>query len=211
MQELENIDDEADQLGIGFVKIHDEKLADEYNLGELPRLVYYRHKTPIIYESMLRRTFAKKNYVFCFTSHFVAFILLWSGERPSLRHDFSFSRAIFTDELSREEDVLEWLIENKSTGDDEDVIEEVSGKNLGTLIQNIDNLVVVFCEFCIEMLLINWKLTFEFFPDGKDDDDSNQVIEELEKIDDDCDKHGIQFVKIDDRAAAKEHGVKDVK
>lgn len=52
LQELENIDDEADQLGIGFVKIHDETLADEYNLGELPRLVYYRHKTPIIYESM---------------------------------------------------------------------------------------------------------------------------------------------------------------
>ncbi|CRK96270.1 CLUMA_CG009693, isoform B [Clunio marinus] len=144
LQELENIDDEADQLGIGFVKIHDETLADEYNLGELPRLVYYRHKTPIIYEN----------------------------------------------ELSREEDVLEWLIENKSTGDDEDVIEEVSAKNLGTLIQNIDNLVVVFY--------------------GKDDDDSLQVIEELEKIDDDCDKHGIQFVKIDDKGAAKEHGVKEL-
>ena len=57
LQELENIDDEADQLGIGFVKIHDEKLADEYNLGELPRLVYYRHKTPIIYES---KFYAKK-------------------------------------------------------------------------------------------------------------------------------------------------------
>lgn len=52
LQELENIDDEADQLGIGFVKIHDETLADEYNLGDLPRLVYYRHKTPIIYESL---------------------------------------------------------------------------------------------------------------------------------------------------------------
>lgn len=143
LQELENIDDEADQLGIGFVKIHDETLADEYNLGELPKLVYYRHKTPIIYEN----------------------------------------------ELSREEDVLEWLIENKSTGDDEDVIEEVSGKTLGTLIQNIDNLVVVFYS--------------------KDDDDSLQVIEELEKIDDDCDRHGIQFVKTDDRSAAKEHGVRD--
>lgn len=32
LQELENIDDEADQLGIGFVKIHDESLGDEYNL-----------------------------------------------------------------------------------------------------------------------------------------------------------------------------------
>lgn len=51
--ELENIDDEADQLGIGFVKIADEALAEEYNLGELPRLVYYRHQIPIIYESEL--------------------------------------------------------------------------------------------------------------------------------------------------------------
>lgn len=53
LQELENIDDEADQLDIGFVKIHDEELAAEYNLGELPALVYYRHQIPIIYESML--------------------------------------------------------------------------------------------------------------------------------------------------------------
>lgn len=50
MLELENIDDEADQLGIGFVKINDEELADEYNLGTLPSLVYYRHQIPIIYE-----------------------------------------------------------------------------------------------------------------------------------------------------------------
>lgn len=50
LQELENIDDEADQLGIGFVKINDESLAEEYNLGELPALVYYRHQIPIIYE-----------------------------------------------------------------------------------------------------------------------------------------------------------------
>lgn len=50
LQELENIDDEADQLDIGFVKIHDEALADEYNLGALPALVYYRHQIPILYE-----------------------------------------------------------------------------------------------------------------------------------------------------------------
>lgn len=33
------------------------------------------------------------------------------------------------------------------------------------------------------------------------------VLEELEKIDDDCDKHGIQFVKIDDEKAAREYGI----
>ncbi|XP_004521136.1 uncharacterized protein LOC101452398 isoform X4 [Ceratitis capitata] len=141
LQELENIDDEADQLGIGFVKIHDEALAEEYNLGNLPVLVYYRHQTPIIYEG----------------------------------------------ELSREEDVLEWLVQNKSTGDEDDVIEDVTAKTLSTLISNIDNLVVLFYDH--------------------GNDDSMTVLEELEQIDDDCDKHGIQFVKIDDTKAAADYGI----
>ncbi|XP_047528760.1 uncharacterized protein LOC125065277 isoform X1 [Vanessa atalanta] len=144
LQELENIDDEADQLGIGFVKIHDEELAEEYSLGDLPRLVYYRHQIPIIYEG----------------------------------------------ELSREEDVLEWLIANKSTGDEEDVIEDVTAKTLNTLIGNVDNLVVVFYDH--------------------GDEESMTVLGELEKIDDDCDRHGIQFVKIDDKKAAEEFGIDDV-
>uniref|UniRef100_A0ABD2XLF9 Thioredoxin domain-containing protein n=1 Tax=Trichogramma kaykai TaxID=54128 RepID=A0ABD2XLF9_9HYME len=144
LQELENIDDEADQLGIGFVKIADERLAEEYNLGSLPKLVYYRHQIPIIYES----------------------------------------------ELSREEDVLEWLVANKSTGDEEDVIEDVTSKTLHTLIESIDNLVVLFYHH--------------------DDEESMQVLSELENIDDDCDKHGIQFVKIDDKKAAKDFGIDDI-
>nr|XP_012139952.1 PREDICTED: uncharacterized protein LOC100881857 isoform X2 [Megachile rotundata] len=144
LQELENIDDEADQLGIGFVKIADEELADEYNLGPLPVLVYYRHQIPIIYEH----------------------------------------------ELNREEDVLEWLVANKSTGDEEDVIEDVTAKTLQTLIGNIDNLVVLFYDH--------------------GDEDSMQALTELEKIDDDCDRHGIQFVKIDDEKAAKDFGIDSV-
>lgn len=50
-------------------------------------------------------------------------------------------------ELSKEEDVLEWLVQNKSTGDEEDVIEDVTAKTLNTLIGNIDNLVVLFCNY----------------------------------------------------------------
>lgn len=37
------------------------------------------------------------------------------------------------------------------------------------------------------------------------------VLEELEKIDDDCDKHGIQFVKIDDSRAARDFGIDSVR
>ncbi|KAL4107625.1 hypothetical protein QTP88_017947 [Uroleucon formosanum] len=144
LQELENIDDEADQLGIGFVKIHDSSLADEYNLGDLPKLVYYRHQIPIVYEH----------------------------------------------ELTREEDVLEWLVQNKSTGDEEDVIEDVTSKTLDTLIGSVDNLVVLFYD--------------------NDDEDSLRVLNELEKIDDDCDRHGIQFVKIEDPQAASSFGLNSV-
>ncbi|XP_058464966.1 uncharacterized protein LOC131438746 isoform X6 [Malaya genurostris] len=144
LQELENIDDEADELDIGFVKIHDEDLAEEYNLGPLPKLVYYRHKTPIVYEH----------------------------------------------ELQREEDVLEWLIENKATGDENDVIEEVNAKTLKTLIANIDNLVVL------------------FYDEG--DEESEKIMQELENIDDDCAKHGIQFVKIDDAKVSQEYGIEDI-
>ncbi|XP_055620754.1 uncharacterized protein LOC129765014 isoform X8 [Toxorhynchites rutilus septentrionalis] len=144
LQELENIDDEADELDIGFVKIHDEDLAEEYNLGPLPKLVYYRHQTPIVYEH----------------------------------------------ELQREEDVLEWLVENKATGDEDDVIEEVNAKTLKTLISNIDNLVVL------------------FYDEG--DEESESVLHELENIDDDCAKHGIQFVRIDDPKVSKEYGIDDI-
>nr|XP_022906930.1 uncharacterized protein LOC111418597 isoform X1 [Onthophagus taurus] len=144
LQELENIDDEADQLGIGFVKINDEALAEEYNLGLLPALVYYRHQIPIIYEG----------------------------------------------ELTREEDVLEWLVQHKSTGDEEDIIEDVTLKTLSTLIDSVDHLAVLFYDH--------------------GDEDSMNVLEELENIDDDCDKHGIQFVKIDDPSGADEYGIDSI-
>lgn len=48
------------------------------------------------------------------------------------------------------------------------------------------------------------------FIDDNDDKESQIVLNELEKIDDDCDRHGIQFVKIDDPKAAKEFGIDTV-
>jgi hypothetical protein len=104
LRELENIDDEADELGIAFVKIQDDVLADEYNLDTLPALVYYRNQIPIVFDG----------------------------------------------DLTNEEDVLEWLISNKSTaGDDDgdDEIESVSAKALWTLVDSVDTLAVLFREF----------------------------------------------------------------
>lgn len=50
LQRLEEIDDDADQHKIGFVKINDKELAFEYGLEVMPSLVYYRKKVPIVYD-----------------------------------------------------------------------------------------------------------------------------------------------------------------
>lgn len=48
-------------------------------------------------------------------------------------------------------------------------------------------------------------------PDDNGDEASDRVLERMEKIDDDCDKYGIQFVKIDDAKANKEYGIDKVR
>ena len=50
LEKLETVDVSADKLGISFVKINDLELVAEYNLVQLPALVYYRHTIPILYE-----------------------------------------------------------------------------------------------------------------------------------------------------------------
>ena len=50
LAELENIDTQADKVGIAFVKINDLELVSEFGLSDLPSLVYYRHTTPIVYD-----------------------------------------------------------------------------------------------------------------------------------------------------------------
>ena len=48
----------------------------------------------------------------------------------------------------REEDVLEWLVQNKNTAnEDEDMIEDVTAKTLETMTSSAQHLAVLFCEF----------------------------------------------------------------
>lgn len=75
------------------------------------------------------------------------------------RQNFRFSTAgfyiyemPFLGELTKEEDVLEWLVQHKSTGDEEDVIEDVTLKTLTTLINSVDHLAVLFCKHSLKLL-----------------------------------------------------------
>ncbi|XP_037785397.1 uncharacterized protein LOC119581125 [Penaeus monodon] len=143
LQELENVDDDADQLGIAFVKINDAELADEYSLGALPALVYYRRRIPVVYDG----------------------------------------------DLMNEDKVLEWLVENKNTGDDDDFINDVTAGLLNTLIDSMDHLAVIFYD--------------------RDESDDTVILQELENIDDELDAQGIHIVKIADEVAAKDYGIED--
>ncbi|XP_023169123.2 uncharacterized protein LOC111598211 isoform X5 [Drosophila hydei] len=98
------------------------------------------------------------------------------------RHKF---RTIYTGDLMKEEEILDWVIDlHESTAD---VIESVDRKTLQVLINDVEHLAVFFyddeCETC------------------------PGILEELENIDDDTDKHGIQFVKSNDVKLAHEIGI----
>jgi len=133
---LSKVDEFCGKLDIGIVKINDLELVTEYNLGELPALVYYRHSIPILYEG----------------------------------------------DLTAEDDILEWLIQNRSSGDEEDVIEEVEYKTLEAMVSAVENIAVLFYNSKSSQM--------------------DNIMEILEDIDDDCDVHGVHFVKISDPAAA---------
>ena len=57
---------------------------------------------------------------------------------------------------------------------------------------------------------ININPCIHFFLDDADSEESQTVLKELENIDDDLAKHGIQFVRIDDDEAEQDYGIDKV-
>lgn len=50
LNELENIDDECDKMGVTFVKIDNSDEAKEYGIEKLPALVYFEKGIPLMYK-----------------------------------------------------------------------------------------------------------------------------------------------------------------
>ncbi|CAD7013804.1 unnamed protein product, partial [Ceratitis capitata] len=92
---------------------------------------------------------------------------------------------IYAGDLYEEEQILAWLLTQKDPSGA--VIEDLEGEKLVQLIEESGSIAVYFyadgCEQC------------------------TKVLEELENIDDDCDKHGITFVKTRDFSVADGYGV----
>ncbi|XP_055953591.1 uncharacterized protein LOC129989201 [Argiope bruennichi] len=91
----------------------------------------------------------------------------------------------FQGDLKNEEEVLNWLIHQKES----DEIEDVTNKVLAQMIKTSDFLAVL------------------FYDSGSNT--SQAITEELERIDDDCDQHGIPLVKIDDSQLESLYGIKN--
>lgn len=53
LNELENIDDECDQLGVAFVKIDNAEEAKEYGIQKVPAMLYFEKGIPMVYEGNL--------------------------------------------------------------------------------------------------------------------------------------------------------------
>ncbi|KAG8237455.1 hypothetical protein J437_LFUL015983 [Ladona fulva] len=104
---------------------------------------------------------------------------------PALAFYRNKFRQIYTGDLMDEDAILDWVLSLHTSTPD--IIENVDRKTLQTLINDVEHLAVFFyneaCESC------------------------QDILEELETIDDDTDKHGIQFVKSTDSKLAAEIGI----
>ena len=58
--------------------------------------------------------------------------------------------------------------------------------------------------------LTNVMSVYIYHKDDADDEESQNILRELEHIDDECDQNGITFVKIDNAEEAKEYGIEDI-
>ncbi|OQR73882.1 hypothetical protein BIW11_01064 [Tropilaelaps mercedesae] len=139
IKELEEIDDEADEQFVLFLKTHDPNASKKYGIEQFPTLVFFDREIPNIYHG----------------------------------------------DLLKEDEVLAWLVKQKTSEE----IEEITEEMLKELVEENPKIVVLFFD--------------------KDSDTSKDVLDDLENIDDDLDKLGIPFVKIDDDSIAKDFGILD--
>jgi len=117
---------------------------------------------------------------------------------PELADDYSLPRIpclvffrreipiVYAGDMNDENEMLEWLIKNQSSADDEDVLESVTGEQLEIMVDNVDNLMIYFYD--------NTRL-------------SMKVLDVMETIDDDCDRKDVVFVAVKDKTLAAKYNV----
>lgn len=109
IKELEEIDDEADEQFVLFLKTNDPNASKKYGIEQFPTLVFFDREIPNIYHG----------------------------------------------DLLKEEEVLAWLVRQKTSEE----IEEITEEMLKDLVEENQKIVVLFCKmssFCFVFFFHSW-------------------------------------------------------
>eukprot|EP00094_Tigriopus_californicus_P009562 TCALIF_09219-PA protein Name:"Protein of unknown function" AED:0.40 eAED:0.40 QI:0/-1/0/1/-1/1/1/0/681 len=245
LEELENIDDEADVFKIRFVKIKDRELAEEFSLKDLPSLVYFRNSIPVVYHGDLTdETEVLEWLIQHQTSVWEKDVVesVTDQELDIMIKNVDHLLVLFHDKKKTSQQALEAL---ENIDDDADRLGvsfvEVSDVNVGRhhgvysyptlvyfeneipavydktltdhdqalnwLVQRVEGADIerVKAEMLEKIITKEDQVAVLFYKDQ--DQESNEILEALEDIDDDLDEKNIRFVKNCEAQVAEDYGI----
>lgn len=113
---------------------------------------------------------------------------------------------IYAGDLKNEERLLEWLLIQKDPTSD--MIEEYEDEQLVECIRKMEFVAVYFCKLEFQIAQSAVCKLLNLFADNKQEcEHCLSILDELENIDDDTDRHGISFIKTQDLNIATNFGV----
>ncbi|XP_017837604.1 uncharacterized protein LOC108596411 isoform X10 [Drosophila busckii] len=213
LAEVEHIDDDADKAGIDFVKIDDKQMAKEYGVFALPAIVFFKptSKEPVIYAGDLYEE-----------EQILTWLLTQKDPSGDVIEDLEGDRLVQLIEESGSIAVYFW---NKTKCDicNSKAARKARMKKEREQHQQEGGTASAAAAFGSDPESANAADgaggesatgdAASTHAGGKHEDDADgceqctKVLEELENIDDDCDKHGITFVKTRDFSVADGYGV----
>ncbi|XP_032570119.1 uncharacterized protein LOC6607885 isoform X15 [Drosophila sechellia] len=224
LAEVEHIDDEADKAGIDFVKIDDKQMAKEYGVFALPAIVFFKptSKEPVIYagdlyeeEQILTWLITQKDpsgdviedlegerLVHLIEESGSIAVYFWNKTKCDICNSKAARKARLKKERDQHQQEGGAASAAAAFGSEADPSEAAAG--------GAEDAPAAGSEGDSPPASAAAPADAST---GKQEDDADgceqctKVLEELENIDDDCDKHGITFVKTRDFSVADGYGV----
>nr|XP_036223363.1 uncharacterized protein LOC106627696 isoform X7 [Bactrocera oleae] len=215
LAEVEHIDDEADKAGIDFVKIDDKQMAKEFGVFALPAIVFFKpsSKEPVIYAGDLYEE-----------EQILAWLLTQKDPSGDVIEDLEGEKLV---QLIEESGAIAVYFWNKTQCDictskaarkarlkkEREAQQQEGGAGAAASFGGESEAAAAEAEAGTEPSVAKTATPSSAAGSSKHDDDADgceqctKVLEELENIDDDCDKHGITFVKTRDFSVADGYGV----
>uniref|UniRef100_A0A0K2V1A5 Thioredoxin domain-containing protein n=1 Tax=Lepeophtheirus salmonis TaxID=72036 RepID=A0A0K2V1A5_LEPSM len=124
---LENIDDDADILGVSFIEVDDSALAKEAGIRSFPTLVFFKNSVPSIYEDDLTDTEE---------------VLDWLKEMVEGSDIEEITEEILERLIVKEEKLVVYFHDKKGTDEEDDVVLE----NLEEIDDDLDERGILFVK-----------------------------------------------------------------